>query len=233
MQPKNNIKMANKNKTEEQFAQVEEALSKTEQYIFDNQKSLLTILVAIVGLIAIFSVYQNFYIVPLEKEAQTEMYLAELAFQKDSFELALNGADLQFSGFVDLSSDYSSTKAGMLANYYAGLCYLNLADYNNAIDYFDSFTSDDIILSSLAYGCTGDAYLELGDTDNALKSYRDATSSNNSFTSPKYLMKMAMVHEMNEDYSSSLEIYNKIKSDYKDSREAKTIEKFIARAQSR
>ena len=233
MQPKNNIKMANKNKTEEQFAQVEEALSKTEQYIFDNQKSLLTILVAIVGLIAMFSVYQNFYIVPLEKEAQTEMYLAELAFQKDSFELALNGADLQFSGFVDLSSDYSSTKAGMLANYYAGLCYLNLADYNNAIDYFDSFTSDDIILSSLAYGCTGDAYLELGDTDNALKSYRDATSSNNSFTSPKYLMKMAMVHEMNEDYSSSLEIYNKIKSDYKDSREAKTIEKFIARAQSR
>jgi len=233
LQPKNNIKMANKNKTEEQFAQVEEALSKTEQYIFDNQKSLLTILVAIVGLIAIFSVYQNFYIVPLEKEAQTEMYLAELAFQKDSFELALNGADLQFSGFVDLSSDYSSTKAGMLANYYAGLCYLNLADYNNAIDYFDSFTSDDIILSSLANGCTGDAYLELGDTDNALKSYRDATSSNNSFTSPKYLMKMAMVHEMNEDYSSSLEIYNKIKSDYKDSREAKTIEKFIARAQSR
>ena len=88
MQPKNNIKMANKNKTEEQFAQVEEALSKTEQYIFDNQKSLLTILVAIVGLIAMFSVYQNFYIAPLEKEAQTEMYLAELAFQKDSFELA-------------------------------------------------------------------------------------------------------------------------------------------------
>ena len=58
--------MANKNKTEEQFAQVEEALSKTEQYIFDNQKSLLTILVAIVGLIALFSVYQNFYISPLE-----------------------------------------------------------------------------------------------------------------------------------------------------------------------
>ena len=225
--------MANKNKTEEQFAHVEEALSKTEQYIFDNQKSLLTILVAIVGLIALFSVYQNFYISPLEKEAQTEMYLAELAFQKDSFELALNGADLQFLGFVDISSDYSSTKAGMLANYYAGLCYLNLADYNNAIDFFGSFSSDDIILSSLASGCTGDAYLELGDTENALKSYKDATSSNNSFTSPKYLMKMAMIHEMNEDYSSSLEIYNKIKSDYIDSREAKTIEKFIARAKSR
>ena len=225
--------MANKNKTEEQFAHVEEALSKTEQYIFDNQKSLLTILVAIVGLIALFSVYQNFYISPLEKEAQTEMYLAELAFQKDSFELALNGADLQFLGFVDISSDYSSTKAGMLANYYAGLCYLNLADYNNAIDFFASFSSDDIILSSLASGCTGDAYLELGDTENALKSYKDATSSNNSFTSPKYLMKMAMIHEMNEDYSSSLEIYNKIKSDYIDSREAKTIEKFIARAKSR
>ena len=36
--------MAKKNKTEDQFVQVEEAVSKTEQYIIDNQKSLTTIL---------------------------------------------------------------------------------------------------------------------------------------------------------------------------------------------
>ena len=232
MRSKNKIIMANKNKTEEQFAQIEETLTKTEQFIEENQKSLMTIIGAIIGIVAIFSVYQNFYIAPMEEEAQAEMYMAELYFQKDSFNLALNG-DGQYLGFLDVADDYSSTNVGQLANYYAGLCYLNLADYNNAIDYFDSFSSDDIILSSLSSGCTGDAYLELGDTDNALKSYKDATLSNNSFTSPKYLMKMAMVHEMNEDYSSSLQIYNKIKSDYKDSREAKTIEKFIARAQSR
>ena len=36
--------MAKKNKIEDQFVQVEEAVSKTEQYIIDNQKSLTTIL---------------------------------------------------------------------------------------------------------------------------------------------------------------------------------------------
>ena len=40
MHSKNKIIMAKKNKTEDQFVQVEEAVSKTEQYIIDNQKSL-------------------------------------------------------------------------------------------------------------------------------------------------------------------------------------------------
>ena len=34
--------MANKNKTEEQFAQIEETLTRTEQFIEENQKSLMT-----------------------------------------------------------------------------------------------------------------------------------------------------------------------------------------------
>ena len=150
--------MANKNKTEDQFAQVEQALGKTEQYIEDNQNSLMIIVGAIVGIILLFKAYQNFYIKPLEEEAQIEVYIAELYFQKDSFKLALNG-DGQYAGFLDVAADYSSTNVGNLANYYAGLCYLHTADYENAIEYLEDFSSDDIILSSLAIGCTGDAYM--------------------------------------------------------------------------
>ena len=92
------------------------------------------------------------YLAPLEEDAQTEMFMAELYFQKDSFALALNG-DEQYEGFLSISDDYGLTKAGNLANYYAGLCYLNLGEFENAIDYFSDFSSDDIILSSLALGC--------------------------------------------------------------------------------
>lgn len=225
--------MANKNKTEDQFAQVEQALSKTEQYIEDNQKSLITIVAVIVGIIALFSAYQNFYIKPLEQEARTEMYMAELYFQKDSFNLALNG-DGQYLGFLDIADDYSSTNIGQLANYYAGLCYLQNADYNNAIEYLSDFSSDDIILSSLALGCTGDAYMELGDMDSAKDAYKAAVkNSANEFTAPRYMMKLAMIHEANKDYADALEIYNSIKKDYKDTREASGIEKYISRAESR
>ena len=225
--------MAKKNKTEDQFVQVEEALSKTEQYIENNQKSLTIVVGAIVGIIALFSAYQNFYIEPMEKEAQIEVYMAELYFQKDSFELALNG-DGQYAGFLDIADEYSLTRVGRLANYYSGLCYLNTADYENAIEYFDDFSSDDIILSSLAKGCTGDAYMELGDTENAMDYYESAIeNSSNEFTAPRYMMKLAMIYEKNGDYLDALEIYKSIKSDYRTSREATGIDKYISSAENR
>lgn len=225
--------MANKNKTEEQFANVEQALSKTEQYIEDNQKSLMIIVGAIVGIIVLFKAYQNFYMEPLEEEAKIEAYMAELYFQKDSFNLALNG-DGQYAGFLDVASDYNSTKVGNLANYYAGICYLQTGEYQNAIDYLEDFSSNDIILSSLAIGCIGDAYMELGDTDSAEDAYEDAIkNSENKFTAPRYMMKLAMIHELNGDYSDALDIYKAIKEDFKESREASGIEKYISRAENR
>jgi len=224
--------MANKNKTEDQFAQIEETLSKTEQFIEENQKSLMTIIGAIVGVVALFSVYQNFYIEPMEKEAQAEMYMAELYFQKDSFNLALNG-DGQYLGFLDIANDYSSTNVGQLANYYAGLSYLHTADYDNAIEYLGDFSSDDIILSSLALGCMGDAYMELGDTDAALDAYADAVNNSaNDFTAPRYMMKQAMIYTSIGDNNKALDLFKAIQSDYKTSREANGIEKYIARVEN-
>jgi len=224
--------MANKNKTEDQFAQIEETLSKTEQFIEENQKSLMTIIGAIVGIVALFSVYQNFYIEPMEKEAQAEMYMAEIYFQKDSFNLALNG-DGQYLGFLDIADDYSSTNVGQLANYYAGLSYLHTADYDNAIEYLGDFSSDDIILSSLALGCIGDAYMELGDTDAALDSYADAVNNSaNDFTAPRYMMKQAMIYTSIGDNNKAIVLFKAIQSDYKTSREANGIEKYIARVEN-
>jgi len=232
LRSKNKIIMANKNKTEDQFAQIEETLSKTEQFIEENQKSLMTIIGAIVGIVALFSVYQNFYIEPMEKEAQAEMYMAELYFQKDSFNLALNG-DGQYLGFLDIADDYSSTNVGQLANYYAGLSYLHTADYDNAIEYLGDFSSDDIILSSLALGCIGDAYMELGDTDAALDAYADAVNNSaNDFTAPRYMMKQAMIYTSNGDNNKALDLFKAIQSDYKTSREANGIEKYIARVEN-
>lgn len=225
--------MAKKNKTEDQFAQVEEAVGKTEQYIIDNQKSIITIIGIAVGLIVLLKAYQNFYIKPLEQEAQTEMYMAELYFQKDSFNLALNG-DGQYVGFIDISDDYSLTKVGKLANYYAGICYLRIGDYENAIEYLENFSSNDIILSSLALGCIGDAYMQLEEKGNAIDAYENAIdNSKNEFTAPRYMMKLAMIFESDGNFKDALEIYKTIKTDFKDSKEASGIEKFIARVENR
>ena len=221
-----------KNKTEDQFAQIEETLSRTEQFVEDNQKNLMTGVGAVVAIIALFIGYQNLYIAPMEKEAQADMFMAELYFQKDSFNLALNG-DGQYLGFVDIADDYSSTKAGELANYYAGLAYLNTGDFENAIEYLGDFSSEDVVLSSLALGCIGDAYMELADAENALSYYEDAAANNdNEFTTPRYMLKQAMIHEANGDLADALALYKGIEADYKTSREGNGIEKYIARAEN-
>ena len=226
--------MAKKNnKTEDQFAQVEGALTKTEQFFEDNQKKIARIFGGIVAVIAIYLGYQNFYMEPLEKEAQTEMFSAEINFAKDSFSLALNGDD-QYLGFIDIADDYSSTKAGNLANYYAGLSYLYLGEYENAIDYLEDFNSNDIVLSSLAIGCIGDAYFELDDKEKALSYYKKAANNhNNEFTTPRFLMKQATVFEILDEYDKALALYNRINEEYRQSREGQNVAKYISRAKNR
>lgn len=220
-------------KTDKQFAQIEETLTKTEQYIEDNQKSLTVIVGAIVAIVAIYFGFTNFYLEPLEQEAHADMYMAEIYFEKDSFNLALNG-DGQYLGFLDIADEYGLTNAGNLANYYAGLCYLHTAQFEDAIEYLSDFSSDDIILSTLALGCIGDAYLELEDNSSALKYYEKAAdNASNDFTTPRYLMKQAIVLEMNEEYEDALEMYNQIKEDYSKSQIAQDIDKYIARASNR
>ena len=218
------------NKTDQQLANVEQAFSKTEQFIETNQKKITYVVGAVVAVIALYFGYQNMYLAPLEEDAQTEMFMAELYFQKDSFSLALNG-DEQYEGFLSIADDYGLTKAGNLANYYAGLCYLNLGEFENAIDYFSDFSSDDIILSSLALGCIGDCYAELDDIDTALDFYKNASkNSDNDFTTPRYLMKQARILESQEDYDAANDLYVRIKDNYTESIEAQNIEKYISRS---
>lgn len=220
-------------KTDKQFAQIEETLSRTEQYIEDNQKSLVVIVGGIIVIIALYLSFTNFYLEPLEEEAHADMYMAEMYFEKDSFNLALNG-DGQFLGFLDIADEYSLTNAGNLANYYAGLCYLHTEQYEDAIEYLSNFSSNDIILSTLALGCIGDAYLELEEDSKALKYYEKAAENNdNEFTTPRYLMKQANILEMNEEFEDALEIYNQIKEDYSKSQIAQDIDKYIVRASNR
>ena len=102
--------MAKKNnKTEEQFAAVEETLTNTEQWVENNQALLMKVVFSVVGVIAIVLGYTKFVTEPKNNEAQSELFMAVNSFEKDSFNLALNG-DGQFYGFLDLIDEYGSTE---------------------------------------------------------------------------------------------------------------------------
>mgnify|MGYP001380809959 CR=1 FL=1 len=144
--------------------------------------------------------------------------------------LALYGVNGEY-GLLDIIDEYSSTDAGNLANYYAGISFLNMGDNESAIDYLSKFSSDDEVVSSIALGSMGDAYMNLGDSDQAIYYYeKAANNSENNFTAPIYLKKAALAHEKNGNYSDALAHYEKIKVDYSETKEAADIDKYITRA---
>ncbi len=155
------------------------------------------------------------------------MFVAEQYFDKDSFNLALQG-DGSNLGFLDIIDEYGITKSANLAHYYAGISYLHLGKFENAIEYLKKFDVDDKLVSSVALGAIGDAYVELGQLDEGTDFYIKAADNNkNDFTSAIYLMKAGLVYEKQENYNKALEVYQKIKRDFPQSDEARDIGKYI------
>ncbi|MFO8235910.1 MAG: tetratricopeptide repeat protein [Bacteroidales bacterium] len=212
----------------EQFETVENVLSKSEQFIENNQKTLTTIVLVILILVAGFLAFNRYYKTPMEEEAQGQMFRAEQYFAQDSFQLALNG-DGNYLGFLDIIDEYGITKSANLANYYAGISYLKTGQYNQAIEYLDDFKTKDDILEPLKHGAIGDAYLELGEDDKALKFYNKALKEENEFTTPLFMSKAAFVYELQEEFEEAIELYEEIKLKYPDSRQEEEANKSITR----
>ena len=212
---------------EERLENVEEALSKTELWIEEHQKTLWGILIALlVVAFAIFGI--NRYRQKRNETASKQIFNAEAAFEKENYDVALNG-DGNNLGFLDIISNYGSTKTGKLASYYAGICYMKQGNYNDAIEYLKKYSNNDQILSAMALGAIGDCYMELGNNAEAANYYGKAARKNpNNFTSPMFLSKEGMTYEIMGNYGKALEAYKSLKKDFPLSNEAFEISKNIA-----
>ncbi|PWE00722.1 tetratricopeptide repeat protein [Marinilabilia rubra] len=220
--------MAKNQQHEDSFENVESALTKTEQFIEDNQKLISFAAIALIIIVGGYWAFKKLYMQPLQKEAQEKVFQAQQYFQTDSFNLALNGDGMNL-GFLDVIDQYGATDVGELAEYYAGVCYLNLENYEEAIDYLKDFSTEEPVLNATAQGATGDAYLEMGDTEEAIAWYKKASSLDNELVAPLYLFKLGLLYEEAGQNENALETYTKIKEEYENSFEARQIDKYITR----
>jgi len=222
-----------KDNSRDQFESVENALSKTEHYIEENQKSLTIIVFAIIIIVGGYLGYKRLLVSPKENEAQSQMWMAEKYFERDSFNLALHG-DGNYLGFLDIIDEYGITQSANLANYYAGLSYLHLGQFEEAIEYLKKFDAKDQMISPIAYGAIADAYIELNNTDEAEVFYKKAINiSENNFTTPIYLMKLGLLYEQQGDYKNALENYKRIEKEFPSSAEGRQVGKYIARLEAK
>jgi tetratricopeptide (TPR) repeat protein len=221
------------------FSTLDETASKTEDFVAKNQNFIIGIVGAVALVTIGYLVYQKFIAEPKQVEAANEMFVAQQNFQQatdgvasDSlYKLSLNGSEGKF-GFVKIADEYSGTDAGNLANYYAGMAYLNTGKYTEAIDYLNKFKSEDIVLGALAKGAIGDAYAQNKQPKEALDNYLKAVEANkNDFTTPRFLLKAGKTALELGKKEEALKYFTDIKDNYDASPEAASVDILIGLAQ--
>ena len=210
---------------------IEAAISKSEQFFMDYGKKLLTALCVVVVVVGGFFAYKYLYKAPQAEKASAMMFVAQQAFAQDSIALALNGDDLN-AGFLDVIEEYGSTDQGNIAHHYAGVCYMKLGEYEKALEQLQAYSNVSGLAAEVVnaqnIGLQGDAYVQLKDYQKALKCYEKAVAaSENNFTAPYYLFKLAGVYKQLGDNQKALEAYKTIRNNYAGSMESQNIDKYI------
>ena len=208
---------------------VVEAVSKTEKFFHENGKLLSIIAAAIVVVAAGIFCINKFVYMPAQAEAQGQMALAEANFRTGDYELALNG-DGDVLGFAQIIDEYGA-KAGKAVYFYAGVCELQLGNWDLAVDYLKSYKGKDQILQARALACLGDAYVGLEEYSKALGYYEKAAGVVDNMFAAGYLLKAGIVAEKLGQNEKALGFYTQIKDQHPDSMEAYEIAKYIGRLQ--
>ena len=220
------------NQIQEKNKDMSEFISRSEQFVENNRKSILYVLGCIVVVVAAFFAINKWMVQPRAERAAASMFAAEQWFAADSLQLALEGND-QFMGFYDVIDKYGSTKSGNLAKYYAGVSNLRLGNYAEAEKWLKKYKGRDTFTKVLAVTCLGDAAIEQGNNAAALKYYTKAAKmDDNSITTPMALMKAGRVQLMNGNYAEAAKLFKKIK-DYPESTEYREADKYIALAEAK
>ncbi|MEZ4738126.1 MAG: tetratricopeptide repeat protein [Flavobacteriales bacterium] len=83
----------------------------------------------------------------------------------------------------------------------------------------------------MAVGNQGDALVELGHADEAVKLFEKAASmEKNDLTTPMYLMKAGIIHQQASNWSAAAKAFNRIATEFPASTEANTARKYAGHA---
>ena len=218
-------------KEDQNLENVQEALNTTSAWIEKNQNKLtwaVTIIVAVVvGVLAL-----NTYVIkPKAVEVSNENAKAVTYFMQGDWEKALNGDDAECIGFQAIADEYKMYQGGKLAALYAGVCYYQLGQYEDAAAYLSKFSANDLTIEPAALQLLGDAYVQMEEYDKAAKAFEVAANSGNDLIAPMSLMKAGKVYLELGNNAAAKKAFETVKAQYPTSAEAQDADKYIAIAE--
>ena len=197
----------------------------TEAFITRNRSIFMWIAIVAIALVGLYFAY-NYYAGQQEDEAQKDLYAAVYFIEADSARLALKG-NKTYRGLEQIIRDYSGTKAGNLARFYAGAAYLKEGasgkkeSFQKAVDVLKSYNAGDYLTQPRAYCMIGDAYMELNKLEDAISYYdKAATYQPNEQFTPVYLNKLALAYELKTKYKEAIAAYERIIKEFPTSQDA-------------
>lgn len=207
-----------------------EALVRVQGFWEKFQKPVIIVIAVIVIGVGGWYGYKKLVVEPKEEKASEALFKAQQYFNSDSSNLVLNG-DGTNKGALYVINTYGGTKAGNLAKYYAGVSYLKLGDFNNAVKYLKDFSTDAKQIEAKALACLGDSYSELNKKDEAVDSYKKAAGmlESDAANSAEYLFRAASLQELNGKTKEALDLYKELKEKYPTSDKGAQADKFIYR----
>ena len=165
-----------------------EAVNVTEAF-FDKYKKEIVAAVIAVFVIAACIIGWNAYSGSRNQKASEALFPCETYFGEENYDKALNGDGANCVGLLKVIDDFGSTKAGNLARLYAGICYAQTGQFEDAKTQLEKFdTQDDEMISPATIGLLGNVYANLGQNDKAVELLKKAAkrASNPSLT-PTFL----------------------------------------------
>lgn len=221
--------MSNKKQQQpDELQSVDQALTKSEQFIEQYRKPLLIGFSAVVLIVVAIVLYFTYYLAPRNIDAADHLAGAIYYFEQDSFALALDG-DGANPGFAEIADTYGATRTADLASLYAGICHYHLGQYDDAIRYLKHFDANTVNLRPANLTLIGDCYVATQDYKQAIRYFEKAAAIDNDLTAPRALSKAGICYEATGDYTSAIRCYQTIKDRYFATQLATEMDKRIAR----
>ncbi len=205
----------------------DEVLGKSEAFVIEHKNKFLGAIIAIIVIVGGYLAYNTFVAAPKEAEAAKAIFKAEQYFVNGDLETALNGDGVN-AGFLQVIEENGGTDAANLAYAYAGICYAQQQNFDEAINYLEKYNGNDKIVSPMVKYALGNCYAYKENIDKAIKLVLEAAEEANNITvSPKCLFDAAAMYEKQGKADKAIELYNRIKNEYPQAPEAANIDRFI------
>lgn len=233
-------RIEDRSSTAKVFGKLDNFAGNFEDWVSRNRNPIFGFIgLVVIGVLG-YLAYNNFIVKPRQQEAvqamsepldffNRAMQIDAGANRDDMLQRALNGAGGY--GLLDVANKFGNTDAGNIANYTAGMAYLNLRQYKEAVQHLEKFSSKDEFLAVIAKGAIGDAFTETGQTQEALKYYEEAAKMrSNNYSTPKYLFRAALAAIELGQMNKAETFLKQIEKDYPLSPEAEKVPVYLGLA---